>query len=397
VPFSGETPVSIALKHVNDPPTPPKQFRPDLPAAVEQVILKALSKDQTVRHVTAQEFLRDLQAAKSGHPASRIPHPASPQPAFDPDHTQLIPRPVIPAAGAATPPDRKEPWMERTTIRPRAAQRVTHAGSAAQRETPWGRIMAIGALLAVLIGGGAGVLFNVMGSQQPAMPTTVVPNLVGQDTNTATQMLQQARLHWGRKKLAPNDSVPRGHILDQEPLPGTQVAQGSNVDVTLSQGPPIQIVTVPDVTEMSRNKAEEILQKGNLTVGNIREEYSDHTPAGYVMDQSPRASARVEQGTPIDLILSKGSEPAPQPTSDVVITQPDDSGKVIVKLTVPSTPATQSIKIIFRDDNGDETVFHEQSHVAGENVEIPLEISSDGEIRVYIEDNLVKSQRVKVE
>jgi serine/threonine-protein kinase len=400
VPFSGETPVAIALKHVSEPPVPPSQYRPDLPAAIEQVILKALSKDQTVRHVTAQELLRDLQNVKSGQPLTINHQPSSISPPFDPDRTQLIPRPVIPAAGVATEPERKEPWMEKTAVRPRTAvsPRVTRATDAPRRGTPWGMIVGIGALLAILVGGTAGIMMNMSGSSSSPVHTTVVPNLIGQDSETAMRLLRQARLHWGQKTLVPNDSVVRGQILEQDPPPGTQVPQDSSVSVTISQGPPISIVTVPDVTEMSRNKAEGILEKSNLTVGNVREEYSDSTPAGYVMSQSPRAGARVEGGTEIDLVVSKGPEPEPQPTSDVLIFPPEggDTHAAVI-LTVPPGPDAQQVKVIFRDDNGDETVVHDQSHAAGEKVEIPVEVSSSGEIRVFIQDHLVKAQRVKVE
>jgi beta-lactam-binding protein with PASTA domain len=255
----------------------------------------------------------------------------------------------------------------------------------------------IGALLAILVGGTAGIMMNLSGTSS-SVHTTVVPNLIGQDTLTATQLLRQARLHWGQKKLVPSDSIVRGQILEQDPPPGTQVPQESSVNVTISQGPPIQIVSVPDVTEMSRPKAEGILEKSNLTVGNIREEYSNHTPAGYVMSQSPRAGARVEGGTEIDLVVSKGPEPKPQPTSDVLIFPPEggDTHAAVI-LTVPPGPDAQQVKVIFRDDNGNETVVHDQSHVAGEKVEIPVEVSSSGEIRVFIQDHLVKAQRMKVE
>lgn len=398
VPFTGETPVAIALKHVSEPPAPPSQYRPDLPAAVEQVILKALSKDQTVRHVTAQELLRDLQNVKSGQPLTINHQPSSAAAPFDPDRTQLIPRPVIPTAGVATEPARKEPWMEKTAVRPRTAvsPRVTRATDAPRRGTPWGTIIGIGVLLAIILGGGAGIVMNMSGSSSPNVHTTIVPNLIGQDSDTAMRLLRQARLHWGQKKLVQNDSVVRGQILEQDPPPGTQVPQDSNVNVTISQGPPIQIVSVPDVTEMSRSKAEDYLRTNYLTVGNIREEYSDHTPAGYVMSQSPRAGARVVKDTEIDLTVSKGPEPEPEPTGDVQIIPPQGGDShAVVKIILSPEPDTQNVKVVFRSDNGTETTWHDDSHAAGDEFEVPVEVSQDGEIRVFIEGTLVKSEKVK--
>ncbi|MCS6861848.1 MAG: Stk1 family PASTA domain-containing Ser/Thr kinase, partial [Abditibacteriales bacterium] len=396
VPFTGETPVAIALKHLSEPPVPPSQYRPDLPPALEQVILKALSKDQTVRHVTAQELLRDLQMlSPDGYGAVAHLQPSTPAVPFDPDRTQLIPRPVLPATGVAEP-ERKEPWMEKTAVRPRVAvsPRVMRAADVPRRGAPWAAIVGIGALLAILVGGTTGILMNTSAPSSSPVHTTVVPNLIGQDTTLATQLLRQARLHWGTKKLVPNDSVPRGHILEQDPPPGTQVPQGSSVNVVISQGPPIQIISVPDVTEMSRSKAESILEGSRLALGSVREEYSDHTPAGYVMSQSPRAGARVEQGTPIDLIISKGPEPAP-PTAEVTIMPPQDGDQIAtVKVTLPPMPAAQRVKIVFRDESESETVWYDQSHVGGEHFEFSREVTGSGEIRVYIEDTLVKAQRV---
>ncbi len=398
VPFTGETPVAIALKHVSEPPAPPSQYRPDLPAAVEQVVLKALSKDQTVRHVTAQELLRDLQNVKSGQPLTINHQPSTTAASFDPDRTQLIPRPVIPAAGVATEPERKEPWMEKTAIRPRTAvsPRVTRATDVPRRGTPWGALIGVGVLIAVIWGGGAGIVMNLSGASPPNVHTTVVPNLIGQDSDTAMRLLRQARLHWGQKRLVPNDSVARGQILEQDPPPGTQVPQDSSVNVTISQGPPIQIVSVPDVTEMSRSKAEDFLRANHLTVGNVREEHSDHTPAGYVMSQSPRAGTRVEKDTAIDLTVSKGPEPKPEPAGDVQIIPPQDGNShSVVKITVSSDLGPQNVKVIFRSDDGTETTWHDESHAAGDEFEVPVPIPQDGEILVFIEGTLVKSEKVK--
>src|ERR671923_745248 len=71
VPFSGDTAIEIAMKHLNDIPKPPSRIRPEIPPELDQIVLRALAKEQEDRYQSADEFIEDLQRVEAGLPLAR--------------------------------------------------------------------------------------------------------------------------------------------------------------------------------------------------------------------------------------------------------------------------------------------------------------------------------------
>ena len=71
VPFTGDSAIEIAMKHVNDLPAPPSSLRPEIPPDLDQIVLRALAKDPADRYQTAEEFIEDLERFEAGLPISR--------------------------------------------------------------------------------------------------------------------------------------------------------------------------------------------------------------------------------------------------------------------------------------------------------------------------------------
>lgn len=123
VPFVAAQPMTVAAKHVSEPPPPPRQFRPDLPPAAEAVILRALAKDPAQRYRSAGELARAFRAAlpASGQVAAAAPRPSVPQagaaaqpprvPTIKPEQRANAAPPVRPPARVASPPPRRRGWL----------------------------------------------------------------------------------------------------------------------------------------------------------------------------------------------------------------------------------------------------------------------------------------------
>jgi len=103
-----------------------------------------------------------------------------------------------------------------------------------------------------------------------------------------------------------SDTVPEGNVISQSPLPAQVVNKGTSVNITVSTGPcPI---TVPNLVGMTEQDARTKILISGLTLGTVKEEYSDTVPKGSVISQSPEAGSKVPKDTPVNLVISKGKK-----------------------------------------------------------------------------------------
>ncbi|RJQ43928.1 MAG: Stk1 family PASTA domain-containing Ser/Thr kinase [Gaiellales bacterium] len=350
VPFEGENPVAIALKHISDIPVPPQALVPELPDNLNNVVMKALAKNPADRYASAREFLADLERCRRDQTVAMAP--------VSEGATQVIPAVAAPAATGAP-----------TTARPAAA------GGPPAKKTRKGKIflivlLAALALAAVAVGvyllafqgkavavpdvvnmtrqqaedtlRGAGFKTEVeaeeysesvpQGSvirQDPAAGEKLreggtvrliisrgsgdvaVPDLVGQTAGYAESKLQELELRGDRQPDAYSDTVPEGSIISQDPAAGTEVQKGSTVKYTVSKGSePAGDTEVPDLEGMTQSEAQTALNAKKLVLGSVSEDYSDSVPAGRVMSQSPAAGQKIPEGSTVNITLSLGPEPS---------------------------------------------------------------------------------------
>ena len=265
MPFDGDTPVAVALKQVNDQPTPPRQLNPNIPIALETVILKAMSKNPEARYPTAAEMRADLLAVESGRPI------ASTVPAME----QTAVMTAVPGAAAAT---RRTP--------PKKKSRA------------WLWIVLVIAL--ILAGFGAAY---ALGAFSPR--TVAVPDLTGKTAAQASTSLEAAELVVGQVTQRYDTTVEAGKIIEQDPRSGSQVEKGTAIDLVVSRG--IEKVEVPDVVGKSDNEAAQILQDAGFVLTLPKSQFSGKAE-GTVLAQSPKAGAEAAKGARITLTVSKGQQ-----------------------------------------------------------------------------------------
>jgi serine/threonine-protein kinase len=342
VPFSGDTAVTVAMKHVNERPPEPAELVPGMPYTLNQIVLKALAKDPMLRYQTAEEFARDLRAAQVGGPVIAA--------AYDPaaEQTQVM----ATAAGE-------------TQVMARPGEEPARRGS---RRTLWVVLL----LLAVIAAAAAALIWTMSGERID------VPGVVGRSEAQATTTLEDlgfkvevkdtysddfstglvarqspeegAELKegatvtiwvsrgpetitlsdfrgwkaadvadWlekngleGVQKKGRSDDVAQGRVYQQDPPAGTSLARGETVTYWVSSGAPQ--VEVPDLTGMSRADAIAELVALGLTVGDVTQEPSTTYDVDQVIRQSPAEGEKVEPGTAVDLVVSSGS-PSPSPSA----------------------------------------------------------------------------------
>ncbi len=334
VPFDADTPVSVALKHMQEDPVPPIELNPHLPEAVNKIILKALKKDPMLRYQTATELLQDLKMALK-NPSGDFVDDAD----FDPTaKTQRI----------STQDVEK---MQKDSRKNEDNKFVKFIKNHKVLSSFIGLI-----LLFCIAFGGTMLVLNVTNPKEVEMP-----NIVGLSKEEAQQRIEGAKLKFEVSSEEYNTDVEENHIISQDPtyVEGyNKVKEGSTVKVVVSKG--TEKTKVPKVAGMSKDDAISAIENAKLKA-EIVEEKSKKVQEGYVISQETDANTEVNAGETVKIHVSTGTEKATVP--GVVGKSQDEAKKALQDLgfVVTVTNAEDSSK-----ENG---VVLKQSLDEGKTVE----------------------------
>lgn len=271
-PFSGETPLAISYRHVQDTPEPPSTRMAGIPRGLEAIIMKLLSKKPDDRYDSAY----DLQADLGRFLAGEITLAERQQGADEPPATTIQPATTfIPSVQPDEPDDIEAP-------RSRAG-------------------LYIGILIAALLVLGGVFAFLLLGSDSTEM--VMVPSVVGLEQEEAEKILTDLDFEVDVTER-PSDTIETGRVLSQDPEKDTQAPKGSTVKIVVSTG--LEQIEVPGVVGESQTDAEKILTDKNL-LPRIEYEEDDQAEAGKVIRQDPPAGEMVDSGSIVNLIVSKGA------------------------------------------------------------------------------------------
>lgn len=284
-PFRGDTPVAVAMARLSEDPAPIRSLRPDVPAAVEAVVTRALARDPADRFPSAaavREAL-DRTAAKAIDDTQAL----TPSP-FDPTLALSV---AGAGGGGSAVGDKARRAGEEHEEKPMPLADAVPPRWAGKRLLMWLLPLFLVAAL------GAGLFALLSGPGTVALPTfTGLP-------------LEQAREKADLLGIAINPNVPardstrpKGTVLRQSIPPGTMVQEGSSVQLTVSSGKP-PCCTVPDLTGMTAAEAEQALARARLDLGETVVRTTDEGEAGRVIDQNPRPGIETDPGDPVDIVV----------------------------------------------------------------------------------------------
>ncbi len=152
---------------------------------------------------------------------------------------------------------------------------------------------------------GRKVFLIISGGKEMAL----VPNLLGMSIRDARMQLIKSNMTLGRVDYAYTDSAKDGTIFQQSPPPNLKTSTSTLVTVTISQGPLLGRVVVPDLSKLSLSDAIAKLNSVGLQVGKVN--YQNGTPENQVLDQYPESGELVNQGATVDLFVARGGTPTP--------------------------------------------------------------------------------------
>jgi serine/threonine-protein kinase len=293
VPFTGDSAVAIAMKHVQEPPVPPRQIVPAIPAELEAVVLRAMAKDPSRRYHSADEMGMDLDRVRKGLGVTQAT-----------------------AALAASDAYASRTMVAAPPAPPTGSYPVAPAAPPKRRTWPWVLVLILLAAVAALA---AYLLFNLndSGGDTPPPTTTAatttaalvaVPDVVGFPTDGAVTTLQNAKFKVAQEHRF--SSKPKDTVIKTDPAAQAQAAPGSTVTITISDG--VEQVAVEDVVGKQFDSAEAILKGDGFTVIQ-KGRSSDSVPEGEVMDQDPPAGSKVDKGSDVTLTVSRGVPQVPVP------------------------------------------------------------------------------------
>jgi eukaryotic-like serine/threonine-protein kinase len=287
VPFAGETPVELAMKHLSKVPEPPSRLRPEVPRDLDFVIMRALAKAPADRYQSADEMDADL---------ARIARGVAVSPETEEAATAIIARP-IPAATAVAPP----------VVPPAPSQVYYDYEEPVERRRPfWPWLLALGLL--VLAGFAAWLAYNQIRKQLNASKPIIVGRYLGERESVARDQIVSAGLkaHIVRR---PSTAQPPTFVFDQDPSQGNKTPKGNSVTIFVSTG--AAKVRVPDVRGDNSTDAAAAIASVGLKP-DVHEIYSARDP-GTVVAQAPKPGVKVVKGSKVRINVSKGPAPVEVP------------------------------------------------------------------------------------
>lgn len=270
VPFDAETPVQVALMHINEQMVPPSRYVPTIPPRLEAIILKATAKVQVSRYANVDEIIKEL------------------------DKIELIS--AVVGEEAVAPEIRK---TDRTALDKQKKEAPAEKKKRNKKNSEGNsrKYIIIGAVLLVAVAVIASIF--VFGGGKGKV---VVPDLRGYTYEEAEQELESLGLEIEKGNEVFSDEYDEGQIVSQSPKPDMEVKKGKSIRVNISKGSGME--TVPNVIGMTESQAREALEAKGFQLGRVTEEESSQV-AGTVVRQSPVSGTEAESGSAVDIVIAK--------------------------------------------------------------------------------------------
>jgi len=280
VPFEGDSPISIALKHIQEEIIPPAEFNHSIPISLQNVILKCVRKNQNDRYASATQLLYDLRKLKYSNGNAVIEN-------LDPvdEPTRIIPR----------VDDKDDNIMKRKSENKKKSNNKDGGL----------KVVFLAILLAFIVVSSLAMGFFKFKDYFITKEVTV-PNLVGLPKDEAEEELEKIGLKLSVVKEVYSDEYDEGIIVSQRTEEKTKVKEGYTIEVVISKGR--QLVTVPSLINRSIDEIDSILKEVGLKEGVVDYQYSDTVPANQVISQDPEPFTEVKAGSKVNLVVSQGPE-----------------------------------------------------------------------------------------
>ncbi|KGO13487.1 protein kinase [Clostridium botulinum] len=302
VPFDGESPVSVAVKHIQNEVVAPKEIDDKIPESLNSLVLKCLEKNPVKRYQTIKNLEEDLARIENNENILNGSSNISENDVTRVMDTAVINDKIKEMAQNDEYEDDDEEYEDDDGEYEDEEDEIEDKKKRSNKgKTNKKLILGIAmAVLFLVVGSVSAYLaFNKSGGKK-----VEVPNVVGLTKEEAQKVLSEKKLKLVVAQKVKNEKK-EGTIIESYPKSGEKVAENSEVRVSISSG---NVVVVPNLKGMELEAAKKAIQDLKLKVGNVKYEFNDNVAAGKVISQTPDIDAELKEGEEISLVISNGPE-----------------------------------------------------------------------------------------
>lgn len=273
VPFDADTPVSVALKHMQEKPVEPMELNPAIPQSLNDLIMKAMQKDPNLRYNNATEMIRDLD--------------------------KILKNPEVEVLKQNT-----EPIAQKTTSGQTNKKKQSKLKKFLEEHKAV-KIALIVAIFVVVFVASIGITLAVLNAGNPK--DVLLPDLTGLTLEEATTKAEESKIVVEVFEEKYDVEIAEGLIISQDPIyqPNFTVKEGSKINVVVSKGQ--EIVKVTKLVGKTKDEARKELKELGLEM-ELEEDYSDDVEAGIVIEQDKQEGEEILAGSIVKLKVSLGIE-----------------------------------------------------------------------------------------
>ena len=316
LPYEGDSPVSVAIQHINSMPLAPRELNPDIPEALEAITTKAMASNVEQRYVDAEAMLADLEEFRKNpninfdySPADFIGSEGTDEPTqvIDTSYRKPAPRPATPQQSRRRREAEDDDDDEEDDARMRK-----HGGRKGRDRDGGGSsvALAVGVIFIFIIGIGVFLWVTFFSNLfNPVDQEYTIPNLVGmtiEEIETDKTITEHFKIVEAETAVI-SDTIPIGAVVSQDPQ-ADQVKKGDNIVITVTLSAGSSSLTMPKVTNMDYREAQEELKKLGLSVASPEYENDAVVTQGYVISTTPAAGEPIAAGTLVQMVVSLGPE-----------------------------------------------------------------------------------------
>ena len=343
LPFDADTPVSVALKHIQEMPTEPIELNDEIPIGVNNIIMKAMSKDISERYQTAHEMYHDLE--------NILKNPAD------------IPNAVVTIRQEGEFPTQKIPIVGVDKSYSNGSRKYSEENEESEVKKGITKKQAIVKLIVMLLS--IIILFTVafmlsnyvIGNIFGSASSIKVPKIEGMEQEEAKRVLEELKLVMEITATVESEKYPAGYVESQSPKEGREVKEGATIEVTLSKGG--KTVLVPNLKDSTVDVAKiEIEQRGLVFKAEYK--YNKDIPSGDIIEQTPKVNTEVAEGSIVTVYVSKGAQsgliyvPNVIGETEAKAKQKITDAKLLAEVTTINDPDKQDGIVISQTPNADE-------------------------------------------
>ena len=334
LPFEGDTPVSVAIQHINSIPLSPRELDASIPEALEAITMKAMAPNPDDRYLSADDMLADLEEFRK-NPNINFDYSASefgPEEVPEEEYTQIRPAHSIPSRPIPErryveddyeenyPPPHRRPsrrYEDEEDYPAQRRHRYEDEELVRRRGAIWPIFLAVAAVL-LFVGVIVYFLWNTFFAGVLSPPNThTVPNLVGEmyaEVKDDAALLDGFTLIEG--DTVTNDAEP-GTIIDQDPKGKREVGENvTEIKITISGGP--DVVPMISLDGMNFQQASDALRAIGLKAAVPEYENHETIEPGYIISYTPQEGVKLAPGSSVEMVVSKGPADKPIPMPNLV-------------------------------------------------------------------------------